>query len=437
MTGTSWLALLCILSLTSALSFSAMKKLEKPLEEYKPPERKEAAPAASGATVTAASAAATTAATPRKVGIYGEVAMKDWDSLWKKSLFRDDRTEDEEVKPDEPVQTGDIEVNTDFELIGIIRMGRKDSSVPVAVIQQAVRFGRGRNQQGGQRNGGQGGRSSQPNASGGVGAAGGGFPGNRGGFGGFPGNRGGFGGAGGNNNGGAAGGFPGNRGGFGGTGGNNNGGAAGGGFPGNRGGFGGNRGGFGGAGGTFAGGGRGMGWNALMQGTSGDEESRRADRTLFREGDSIFDTGYVVKSIIVEEAKVIVSKDGQDTALVLDEKNTSNSVRREIVKRQEQIQRDNLKRATEGTKEGQNNTAANSVMARPGMMNPGMMNPGMARPGMMNPGMGNGGFRPFMNGGQGGAAFGGQNNGGAAGGGGGFGRGNYRGMSPIPQRPIP
>ncbi len=70
-----------------------------------------------------------------------------------------------------------------------------------------------------------------------------------------------------------------------------------------------------------------------------------ADKSLYREGDMIAKTNYKVKSIIIEESKVILTQNGQETVLVLDEKNTNNSIRRETVKRQELALREKYKQA--------------------------------------------------------------------------------------------
>ncbi len=263
MTGSIWIGILCVLALGSGLSYSAMKKMSAPLPEYKTPEPQVVQTAPAQATASALAPAQSTA----------PAIQRDWDSLWKKSLFKDDRTE-EEAAPQEASNAPQTPQNLEFELVGLARLGRKDAQVPVAIIVQAMSNQRNRMMR----------RPGMPNMP-----------------------------------------MP--------PGGNNQN------FP--------------GRGGPMGGPMRfqpGMppGMPRFPQPEQNNEkgESEPADKSLYREGDTIAKTDYTVKAIIMEESKVILAqRNGKETVLVLDEKNTNNSVRRETVKREELEQREKVKQA--------------------------------------------------------------------------------------------
>ena len=66
-----------------------------------------------------------------------------------------------------------------------------------------------------------------------------------------------------------------------------------------------------------------------------EPENRKANKSLYRIGDKVAGTDYVIKNIIMEENKVILERGGVETVLILDEKNTNSSIRRERVKNEE------------------------------------------------------------------------------------------------------
>ncbi|MBO4511293.1 MAG: hypothetical protein J5746_00865 [Victivallales bacterium] len=251
MTGSAWIGILCVLAIGAGTSYTAMKKMSAPLPEYKKPEQGVAASPALSRSV--------------------EVVKKnnapsvdrDWDSLWKNSLFQDDRTEDDATVT-ESTNAPQVNQNIEFELVGLARLGRKDAQVPVAIIVQSANNQRNRFIR---RPG------MPPNMN---------MPGNMPGRGPMP--------------------MPGRM------------------QPGIQ----------------------------RIQPTmeqQANAQTEPADKSLYREGDTIAKTNYKVKSIIIEESKVILTQNGQETVLVLDEKNTNNSIRRENVKRQELALREKYKQA--------------------------------------------------------------------------------------------
>lgn len=231
MNSTSWYGLVIILALGAVLSVSAMKRLGAPLPKY---EQKEALK-----TVAKADGKNVKLPEPKKTMAPGSnrISSRQYDVLWQKSLFQDDRTEEEEDggKSQEAAQPV---VNSDFELIGLARIGRKDAAVPIAIIMQ-IKSNVRQNRQIGSR--------VPPRRPGGPVV------------------------------------------------------------PSNR----------------------------TVNQPEPDPEDRRVDRNIYRVGDTIGKTGYMVKSITIEENKVIIARGSQEQVLVLDEKNTTNSVRRENAKREE------------------------------------------------------------------------------------------------------
>ena len=266
MTGSVWIGILCVLLITAGASYTAMKRMSAPMPEYKTPEQQVVASPAQSRSVGAG-----------KKSDAPQTA-RDWDALWKDSLFQDDRTE-EEVPVTENSNAPQVNQNIEFELVGLARLGRKDAQVPVAIIVQSANNQRNRFVR---RPG------MPPNMN----------------------------------------------------------------MPGN----------------NMMGRGpiRIQPGNPRMQTVEqqpANAPTEPADKSLYRVGDTIAKTNYKVKAIIMEESKVILTQNGQDTVLVLDEKNTNNSIRREKVKREELALREKYKqtdaKSTKDTKTTQPQTNPN------------------------------------------------------------------------------
>lgn len=229
------MALLSVLLVSVGLSYSAMKRMSAPLPKYTKPEISHTAGRSESSNVIVDE--------PKKRN-----DVRNWDALWKESLFKDDRTEVEATADGNAADAGSQEqVNNEFELVGIARMGRKDASTPVAIILEVKNNARNR-----QNN-----RNMPMNRRPGGPGMGGGFP------------------------------------------------------P------------------------RGNERSALNKPAETEPENRKANKSLYRIGDKIGSTGYAVKNIVMEENKVILERGGVETVLILDEKNTNNSIRRERVKNEE------------------------------------------------------------------------------------------------------
>ena len=296
MTGTTWMMLLSILLVSVGLSYSGMKKMSAPLPKYTKPE----VAAAPSRTVDAPSVIA---AEPRK-----KEEVRNWDLLWKNTLFKDDRTE-VEATADPAAEAGSQEqVNNEFELVGIARMGRKDASTPVAIILEVKNNARNRMNMMNNRN--------NPMM-----------------------NR-------------RPGGFPGdprfNR-------------------PNDR--------------------------PTLSRPAEPPQpENRKANKSLYRIGDKVAGTEYVIKNIVMEENKVVLERGGVETVLILDEKNTNSSIRRERVKNEEMAVRAKYaQKAQESTSAAQTGAVPQQPGVPPQNAGPGQaQNPNGFRPGMPQ--------RPFMQG---------------------------------------
>ena len=235
MTGTTWMMLLCVLLVSMGLSYSGMKKMSAPLPKYTTPELV-AKPSRN------ADAASVIVAEPRK-----KEEVRNWDLLWKNSLFKDDRTEIEATAEPTEEAGSQEQVNNEFELVGIARMGRKDASTPIAIILEVKNNARNR----------------MNNRNNPMTRRPGGFPGdprfNR----------------------------PNER-------------------P-----------------------------SLSKPPEEPQPENRKANKSLYRIGDKVAGTDYVIKNIIMEENKVVLERGGVETVLILDEKNTNSSIRRERVKSEE------------------------------------------------------------------------------------------------------
>ena len=238
MTGTTWMMLLGVLLVSVGLSYSGMKKMSAPLPKYTKPEQAES----QTRTIDNSNVIAVE---PRE-----KEEVRNWDLLWKNTLFKDDRTEVEATADPAAEADSQEQVNNEFELVGIARMGRKDASTPVAIILEVKNNARNRMNNMNNRN--------------------------------MPLNR-------------RPGGFPGdtriNR-------------------PNDR--------------------------PSLNKPPEQQQpENRKANKSLYRIGDKVAATDYVIKNIIMEENKVVLERGGVETVLILDEKNTNNSIRRERVKNEE------------------------------------------------------------------------------------------------------
>ena len=279
MTGSAWIGILCALAISAGASYTAMKKMSAPMPEYKKPEQG----------VVSSPSQSRVAESGKKSD--SPKISRDWDVLWKDSLFQDDRTEDDAAVT-ESTNAPQVNQNIEFELVGLARLGRKDAQIPVAIIVQSANNQRNRFVR---RPG------MPPNMN----------------------------------------------------------------MPGN----------------NMMGRGPmriqpGVQRIQPMEQPSANAPTEPADKSLYRVGDTIAKTNYKVKAIIMEESKVILTQNGQETVLVLDEKNTNNSIRRENVKRQELALREKYKQTesknTNDSKSTQPQTNPNVRENMPmGRFNPG------------------------------------------------------------------
>ena len=123
----TWLLRVVVLAAGTVLSVSFMRRMSRPLPKYEPDKL-------------VVPEARTQAVVPRVLARSSNVARSavkpNYDSLWKHTLFKDTRTEDAAAaSADESVAKADEEqANSEFELIGIVRIGPVDSAIPVAII---------------------------------------------------------------------------------------------------------------------------------------------------------------------------------------------------------------------------------------------------------------------------------------------------------------
>ena len=138
----TWLLLIVVLAAGAVLSASFMRRMSRPLPKYEPD--KLAVPVSSPQTIS-------TRAQARPTAVSRNLVKANYDSLWRQTLFKDTRTEDSSTASvDESVAKADEEqVNSEFELIGIVRIGPVDSAIPVAIILPQANA-RGRRAMGGQ-----------------------------------------------------------------------------------------------------------------------------------------------------------------------------------------------------------------------------------------------------------------------------------------------
>ncbi|MBR4899330.1 MAG: hypothetical protein IKZ46_00175, partial [Victivallales bacterium] len=300
-----------------------------------------------------------------------QIRMGTLDDIWKKSLFNPDRTELTETEA--PQDSEPIQTtNAELELGGIAQLGKS----PVAIIRTKPQQ-RGRGGRPGMGGNMQGGRFGQP----------GGMQGNR-----FqPGNMPGM---------------MGNR------------------FqPGNMPGM---------MGGRF--GQNGMPLPPWMQQQQQQQQAQPQGKKIFRIGDTIHDTGYVLKDIIPEERACIISRNGRDEKLSIEFGDAQSSSRKQdAVNYQKEV----IAKAEAAARQNQNQNNQNQnrwqdrrrMMMGGGNMPGGMMRPGMGGfGGMPGGGMMPGGFNRFGNNGMNNNQQGGFNRGGFGGSsGGGFNRGGFGG----------
>lgn len=122
----SWLSLIIALAMGAVLTTSAIKHLTKPL----PP-----LPKNDG--VKEAKATKPTPDENRQVPTRpSSIPNTDMDDLWEKSLFNALRTERIADAAEAQADQQNDQVNAEFELIGIARIGSPDNAQPIAIIKQ-------------------------------------------------------------------------------------------------------------------------------------------------------------------------------------------------------------------------------------------------------------------------------------------------------------
>ncbi len=228
MNGNNWFLLIVGLVFAAILSFAAMRRMSAPLPKYVSQINK--------GSMSGIEEKAAKTEKKKNPEILERAEKVDYDVLWQKSLFNDVRSEGENgTAGGAETAAGRPMANSEFEVVGLIRIGKKDGAVPVAIISQVKGGGRNAANAGDRR----GGRM----------------------------------------------------------------------FP------------------------RRQENRQSEPAMADDKENRKVDRNLYRVGDTIGNTGYTVKNIIMEENKVIVVRTGNELELVLDVANTNSSVRRENVQR--------------------------------------------------------------------------------------------------------
>lgn len=128
MSGNNWFVLIAGLALAALLSIAGARKMSAPLPKYKSPllEDKNVSVAPDVPAVEKVAKA-----DPKKT----TKSNRDYDLLWENSLFNDARKEGENgpETPTAEVQ-GRAMANSEFEVVGIARIGKKDEAEPVAII---------------------------------------------------------------------------------------------------------------------------------------------------------------------------------------------------------------------------------------------------------------------------------------------------------------
>ncbi|MDD4098229.1 MAG: hypothetical protein PHC30_05630 [Lentisphaeria bacterium] len=123
----SWFGLAALLAGGAVFSTSAMRRMSQPLPPFV--SRYDAAAEESGKAVRPAGDEARAAARPATPAV--ELALDD---LWEKSLFHNERTE-KNAGASEP-QEPEAPVKSEFELVGIARIGDPEHARAIAIIKQ-------------------------------------------------------------------------------------------------------------------------------------------------------------------------------------------------------------------------------------------------------------------------------------------------------------
>lgn len=126
MNGLSWLSLIIALAMGAVLSTSAMKHLAQPLPPMAKVDDGKDAKAAKN----------TPEESRQVVALPSAKNQLDMDDLWEKSLFNPQRTERVPDATDAQADTQAEQVNAEFELVGIARIGTPENAKPVAIIKQ-------------------------------------------------------------------------------------------------------------------------------------------------------------------------------------------------------------------------------------------------------------------------------------------------------------
>ncbi|MBR0457892.1 MAG: hypothetical protein IJJ26_01525 [Victivallales bacterium] len=123
MNSTTWFAIVAALAVSTVISFSAMKRMSRPLPKYDP----------DSVQVVEQRTEKEVHAPVGKKQVAARPVRPDYDSLWKKTLFKDTRTEEEAVATDPEITDENVN-NSEFELVGLMRVGPADAAQPVAII---------------------------------------------------------------------------------------------------------------------------------------------------------------------------------------------------------------------------------------------------------------------------------------------------------------
>jgi hypothetical protein len=135
MNSLSWLLLITALAIGAVLSTSATKYLAKPLP-----------PMAKSELVKEAKSAKSTPeeSRPMLVAMPSSKNQLDLDDLWEKTLFNKQRTERIADAAEAQADAQAEQVNAEFELVGIARIGTPEDAKPIAIIKQKVQPARSR-----------------------------------------------------------------------------------------------------------------------------------------------------------------------------------------------------------------------------------------------------------------------------------------------------
>ena len=293
MNVTSWYMMLAALAAGVVLSVTVSQRMSRPLPKYRKIAERTTVRTTETRTERAQAPKAATQAAAQAVEAPSAMSSAGWDELWKKSLFKDDRTEDVPSTESTTQETAGPELafvpNPDFEVVGFACVGEGEEASPVVIIAQVKgltlkRFSTSPNRANNNRNQQNNNRFQQNN--------------NR-----FQQNN--------NRN-------QQNNNRFQQNVGNNAPWQNRGQFP-----------------------GRNMGGQnqQAASGQTAQPEDRRVTRNIYHVGDSVGTTGYVVRKIIPGEYKVVMERAGQELVLMMDVRNTGASIRRQNTQNEELAQR--------------------------------------------------------------------------------------------------